>query len=254
MKLLKKASSRKTISDILETGVLNKIEGNRKIPAPYEMKFLNKSYIDEVISLENLVVSLLEREDLFIKDSKDFFMEKIFDGKGLLIGVLCEGKLVAYRSVSFPMNSARNFGKDHENIPEDELSRVMHFEATVVHPDFRGNSLQEKMSRYALDFGMAHGMLHVCTTISPYNYPSIKNIMKVGLTVRGIKRIDNEEYEGKLRLLMAMDFRDKPKMLYDDSISIDHRDIEKQKELLRMGYTGYKVQKTDSGFDMVYGK
>ena len=254
MKLLKKASSRKTISDILETGILNMMDGDKKRPAKYEMKFLNKSHIDDVIELENLVVSLLEREELFVKDSKDFFMEKIFDGKGLLIGVFSEGKLVAYRSVSFPMDSTRNFGKDHKNIPPGELSRVMHLEATVVHPDFRGNSLQEKMSRYALDFGKARGILHVCTTISPYNYPSLKNIMSLGLTVRGLERIENKEYGGKLRFLMTMDFRDKPKILYDDSISVNHSDIEEQKELLRMGYIGYKVQKSDSGFDIIYGK
>jgi len=218
------------------------------------MKFLNKRHLDEVVALEDLVVSLLEREDLFVKDSKEFFLEKIFDGKGLLIGVFSEGNLIAYRSVSFPMNSERNFGKYHGAIPENELSRVMHFEATVVHPSYRGNSLQERMSIYAIDFARARGMIHVCTTISPYNYPSLKNIMSLGLTARGIENIDGEEYGGKLRLLFARDLREGSSRVYEDSLAADHSDIEKQRELIELGYEGYSVMRTASGFDIVYGK
>ncbi|AOT70811.1 GNAT family N-acetyltransferase [Geosporobacter ferrireducens] len=242
------------VKHLLEQGILNKIEGEKRIRVPYEMMLIDAAYLNDVLALQAFVSNHLENEQTFVADSETFMREEILaPGRGRMIGVFSEGKLIAYRNISFPKpDSDYNLGREC-NIPEEELGKVSILEATVVHPQYRGNRLQARLLKHTIPLLESLGYYHVFSTISPYNYPSLKNVMDTGLVIRDLKNRSGV-YEGKLRFLLARDLRKPSRIDFVEQVVFSNRDIEKQQQLLQQGFIGYQLIKKAEGFDIIYGK
>lgn len=204
----------------------------------YEMRMLEKSDIENMVELQNLVAAGLKNPQTFVVDSKEFILTQVLDdGMGRAIGVFAEGRLVAFRTITFSGNDEYHLGREL-NIPEDELDYVVHLEATVVHPEFRGNRLQAKMMTHTFDIIDKLGYYHVCCTIHPFNYPSLKNVMDSGLAIEALDRRVGS-YEGKWRFLLHRDMRQNDAQQYKNCIEIENGRIRQQQELLDKGYVGF---------------
>ena len=239
---------------LLEQGILNKVEGQERIRVPYEMMLIDETYLNDVLNLQTFVSNSLDNEQTFVVDSREFMQEEILaPGRGKMIGVFSEGKLIAYRNISFPRSdSDYNLGKELD-IPKEELDKVSILEATVVHPQYRGNRLQARLLKQTIPLIEGLGYYHILSTISPYNYPSLKNVMDSDLVIRDLKNRGGV-YEGKLRFLLARDLR-KPCIIdFIERIAVSNGDIEKQQELIQKGFIGFKLVKNAGGFDVEYGK
>jgi ribosomal protein S18 acetylase RimI-like enzyme len=157
---------------------------------PYEMKFLNKDSLRELVGLQNLIGENLSEPEIFkLHNNKDF--KNIFQSENSVIGVETVDGLVAYSIIRIPGLADDNLGRDIE-LPREEHTEVAHLQATAVHPLFRGNGLQQKMARAHLDELEKMGYKHVCCTVSPRNPISLANIMSCGFVIKGlIPKFDN---------------------------------------------------------------
>ena len=239
---------------IVENGFLIKNNGMMKELVEYKIMFLNKNYLDDILALQAEVLDSLENPDTFVPDTRDFIRDSLISGKhGKVIGVLSESKLIAYRTINFPRQNKNNLGRDI-SLSTEALEKVAHLESTVVHPHYRGNKLQSKMLPYSLKSIKELGYETILTTISPYNYPSLKNVMDYGLTIIDLKHREGE-YEGKLRYLLTLNLiEENRKRKLTNGIKIKNNEILMQQQLLRKGYRGYKIVKQEESFDVYYRK
>lgn len=242
------------VKHMIEQGILNKTQGTTVRRVPYEVILLDKRYLPAVLALQDYVSNSLEDDQTFVTDSKEFMEEEILaPGKGKMLGVLCEQELIAYRNISFPCKgSTFNLGIELEIDPQ-ELDKVAVLEATVVHPNYRGNALQARLLNHTLRLIEELGYYHVLSTISPYNYPSLKSVMSGQLVIRDLKNRDGV-YRGRLRFLLARDLRKSLKTSFSNVVIVPNGEIERQMELLKEGYIGYELRKQEGFFEIVYGK
>lgn len=221
----------------------------------YEMVILDKTNIDELIDLQNEVARHLKNPETFVMDSREFIFNEVLDkDKGRAIGVFAGKGLIAFRTVSFPGKSQFNMGRELE-LPEDELDHVVHLEATVVHPEYRGNKLQAKMMKHTFDMVFKLGYYHILCTVSPFNYPSLKNVMDAGLVIKALGQREGP-YEGKWRFLLHRDLRFIGTKRYRRSIEVENEKLDKQIEILNRGYQGFLLSRNrymDDEFMIHYG-
>lgn len=246
--------------DRIETGtILQRLEDGTE-EKTYEMIFLDHTHLDQVMALQEVIYDTIDNREKFVPDPREFYDEiALTEGRGKMIGVFVEGEMIAARSISFPGLSYENLAWDL-NLPEEEMLRVCHLEASMVRPDYRGNRLQGLMMRPTLKYARQRGCGMVLCTVSPYNYPSLKNVMEAGLLVRDVK-VREGVYGGKLRFLLAMNLRRQVEPVFLESCAVMNTVIEVQKGLLEAGYVGYRLEKVPGElpggmpyFIMRYGK
>ncbi len=151
---------------------------------PYEMKFLCKDSLQDLISLQNMIAENLPEPEIFrLHDESDF--EDVFQSGHSVIGVITDVGLVAYSIIRIPGPAKDNLGRDL-NLSEEEQIKTAHLQATVVHPLFRGSGLQRKMARAHLEKIAEMGYEHVCCTVSPQNPVSLHNILSCRFVIRGL--------------------------------------------------------------------
>lgn len=240
------------MKEVIEYGTLIKRNGEYKDTVAYKMIFLDETYLEEILDLQEKVFKTLDNLETFVPDTKEFMEKSIFPpDQGRVIGVFTNEGLIAYRTINFPGKDEKNLGREI-NLIGNDLDKVAHLESTVVHPLYRGNRLQAKMLPHSIKLIRELGYEFVLTTISPYNYPSLKNVMDQGLTIKNLK-IRNNEYKGKLRYLLSIDFINTNKEI-TDIIIVKNTDLLKQQELLAEGYEGYQIEKREGYFDVMYCK
>lgn len=240
----------------ISTGTILQQTTDGPVEKQYEMAYLTRDHIDQVLKLQQLVYESMDDQQKFVPDPREFFEEvALKDGKGRMIGVFVEGEMIAARSISFPGLSYENLGWEL-HLDEEDLKRVCHLEASMVRPDFRGNHLQGVMLKPTMEYLQQAGYCMILCTISPFNYPSLKNVMDAGLLIRDVK-VRGGAYGGKLRFLLALNLCRPVTPTYSDLCTVQNTDVTVQKSLLSLGYAGYSLKKLPGKrkfFAIQYGK
>jgi GNAT superfamily N-acetyltransferase len=158
-----------------------------------------------------------------------------------IIGVFNKtGEIIAYRYIGFPGYSEKNLGNDI-NMASNELSKVAHLETTVVHPDYRGNSLQSLTLQQALPMIREFGYNHVLCTVSPQNAYSLFNVIKNGLRIKALKKKYGTEEDGKdgmWRYILHKNLEPAVARKTNQLLSIPLADLEHQKKIISEGFVG----------------
>lgn len=204
---------------------------------PFVMRFLSEDDVDEVFALHRLVVDGLSHPHLFRPDSRPF-MEKHIAERGRTVGIFCAGALVAYAAISFPGDDDDNLGRDLP-VPPGELHNVGNYEGSAVHPEYRGNRFQKRMTDVRHAFALAHDRYHILGTVSPMNPVSLANFLGLDCRVKNIKR----KYDGMVRLIIHRDLRqERPQPLSPATfIDVPLSEMETQSRLLHVGFQGFRV-------------
>lgn len=212
----------------------------------YEVKFLDINSIDYVIKLQEIMVQALPDKEIFRLTTLEEFRD-ILAVQRSVIGVLTKHGLIAYNVISFPGKEGDNFGVDI-GLPQEELGKVAHLKAVVVHPDYRGNQLQRRLGKAHTEVIRDLGYRHVCSTVSPKNAVSIQNHFANGFVIKGLK----VKYGDRLRYIMYKNifhtFVPGP-----DVAEVDGTDIDGQKTLIDRGFAGFKIQTQNKGWRVMYG-
>lgn len=236
------------MKDFIESGILKRTRNNTIKMVNYDMKFLNESHLDEILQLQDVVFYSLQNKELFVSDSRDFILNQVLKpGRGKAIGIFVADKLIAYRTIAYPGISDWNLGRELD-IDESNLDKVVHLEATAVHPDYRGNRLQAKMLKHTINYVEGLGYHYIMSTVSPYNYPSLKSVIGSQLSIHSINLRDGI-YGGKLRYLLLRDLKAIKKRLPKSIVKVKNKNISLQMKLLEAGYIGDSIERAGTNFE-----
>lgn len=151
----------------------------------------------EIHKLMKYVYDNLERKDLFMCDSMENVLH-ILNGHGYGVAVCnLKGDIIASLLCFIPKETEENLGWDL-GFCKEELLRVVHMESAVVHPDYRGNGLEDKMLQLAEEWTDKDQYNIFLATVSPYNEASKKTVSRRGYEVRMRK----QKYGGLERLIV----------------------------------------------------
>ena len=219
----------------IEHGVAH-VEGF-EVPQPFVMRFVQEDDLDRLYKLHLAVVSALHHPHAFRLDSRAF-MEQQIERRGRTVGVFCAGDLVAYAAISFPDGDPDNLGRDLP-LPASELGKVANYDGSAVHPLYRGNQFQRRMTDVRHRCALLHGRNHILGTVSPFNPVSLQNFLALGCRVKGLKT----KYGGMLRLIIHRDLLEPQPQALDPGSFIDVplSDADAHVRLTRTGFQGLRV-------------
>ena len=236
------------MNEVIESGQIRKYGKSSSKEVAYDLTLLDEGRLRNIMDLQELIVQDLSDPELFHPDSIHFIRDRIRK-RGRVIGVVSEKRLIAYRILSFPGSDHDNLGIDLK-LPKGELHKVAHLEFFVVHPAYRGNSLQLKTLAPTIRIVRDLNYDHLCATVSPKNYPTLSNLLKGSLIIKEMK----EKYGGKLRFILYKNLKIPIIRETTYTIIVKNADISGHKKALKQGYYGYMVRKKEGGFEIVYGK
>lgn len=149
--------------------------------APVRFKRLTEEDLPAVHRLHALAHSLISQPGLLAKETDDFFLSHIHD-VGQLYGSFLEDDLIAYTVLGLPKVSDYNFGRQF-GLSENELENVAHCDGSIVHPDWRGNHLQQRFIDWRLLIAIHYGKKHAISTAAPKNSASWCNLIRSGFAI-----------------------------------------------------------------------
>ena len=204
---------------------------------PYEMRFVRPSELDALFSLHQAIVARLDHPHVFRPDSKAF-MAKHIDERGRTVGTFVDRQMVAYAAISFPDDDPDNLGRDLP-LPPEEYRHVADYDGSAVHPDFRGNKLQLRMTDMRHRYALVHDRYHILGTVSPYNAFSLANFLALGCRVKNIKR----KYGDMIRLIIHCDLHEAASPPFEPGSfrEMDLVEIDAIARLLAQGFHGFRV-------------
>ncbi len=172
---------------------LKRNDGEEKVG---EIRELDLSYLDEVVSLNEDILNKLENKEIYARTTRDEFYEYLTE-KGKIIGCIVNGKLIAMGIYGVLKNNEKNYGYDLD-MNEEEVLTVCQIEATVVSKEFRGNRLQKKICEVIEKIAKKDKMKIISATASPINSYSVNTFFNLGYEIYKEK----EKYGGLRRYIL----------------------------------------------------
>jgi len=231
----------------------------------FEINFLQADSLPDLLRLQNIIAANLPCPEIFMLHD-DLYLREILLHERSVIGVAAEEGLIAFSMIRIPGLAHDNLGRDM-NLPEEELCKVAHLQAAAVHPAYRGNGLQRKLTFAHLDVIEELGFGHACCTVSPKNPVSLANYLSCGLVIeelrpkmqgwwrfilhKNIRQANSKDTDGAVDMNVPMDGSGKQK---EEESRIRISDIEGQLDLLRRGFKGYKISSLSDGVNVYYAK
>jgi ribosomal protein S18 acetylase RimI-like enzyme len=216
------------------------------------MKFLQTGSLPDLMSLQNVIAANLPSQEIFMLHEEKYLQEALRLERSVL-GVTAEEGLIAYSIIRIPGHSNDNLGRDID-LPEEVLSKVAHLQAAAVHPAYRGNGLQRKLTFAHMAVIEEMGCEHVCCTVSPKNPVSLANYLSCGLVIEGLR----PKMQGWWRYILHKN------ILHPNSIDMDGAvvhgvwikisDTDGQLDLMKRGYRGCKIACIAKGAEVFYAR
>lgn len=217
----------------------------------YTVRLLSKEHISQLQELQELVVdTLTEKKNLQPLTYEE--LDYILTGRGLMIGAFTEKGLIAFRALLIPPIDEEHLGLD-AGLEAEELPRVIYQEISNVHPDYRGNRLQQTLAHLIMEeLGkLDQRFTYVACTVAPFNIPSLKDKFKQGMEIAAlkikyvnqlryifIKRLDGEGSGGEI----------------SEITRVQMGDVDRQQTLLHEGWRGISLEEEDGGYQVLYVK
>lgn len=216
----------------------------------FHVTLLSREHIEQILSLQNVVVEALEDKGRLQPLSQEEF-QYILEGNGMMIGAFIKNELIAFRALLVPPIDDEHLGLDI-GLSESELHRVIYQEISNVHPDCRGNGMQKILANVIMDeLQKEDGKYdYVCCTVAPFNIPSLKDKFAQGMEIAALK----EKYGGSMRYVFVKELRKDIERDWSDVKSVPMSDFDGQKKLLAEGYLGHKMEKHNETYSVQFAK
>lgn len=217
----------------------------------YTVRLLNKEDIDQLQELQELVVLGLKEKSILQPLTYEE-LGYILDGNGLMIGAFTEYGLIAFRALLIPPIDEEHLGLD-AGLPEEELEDVIYQEISTVHPDYRGNRLQQTLAHLIMEElgNLQRCFTYAACTVAPFNIPSLKDKFSQGMEIAALKI----KYAGQLRYIFIkrLDGRGTRGEIYELE-RVPMEDTAGQQALLGEGWRGISMEEEKGGYVVVYVK
>ncbi|MED0930611.1 GNAT family N-acetyltransferase [Bacillus mobilis] len=216
----------------------------------FHVTLLSLEHIDQILSLQNVVVEALEDKSRLQPLSLEEF-QYILEGNGMMIGAFIENELIAFRALLVPPIDEKHLGLDI-GIAESELHRVIYQEISNVHPNSRGNGMQKILATVIMNELQKEDSKYdyVCCTVAPFNIPSLKDKFAQGMEIAALK----EKYGGSIRYVFVKELRGDKVRDWTEIENVLMSDAGGQQALLSEGYRGYEMEKIDEDFVVKFGR
>ncbi|MED0873342.1 GNAT family N-acetyltransferase [Bacillus mobilis] len=216
----------------------------------FHVTLLSLEHIDQILSLQNVVVEALEDKSRLQPLSLEEF-QYILEGNGMMIGAFIENELIAFRALLVPPIDEEHLGLDI-GIAESELHRVIYQEISNVHPNSRGNGMQKILATVIMNELQKEDSKYdyVCCTVAPFNIPSLKDKFAQGMEIAALK----EKYGGSIRYVFVKELRGDKVRDWTEIENVLMSDAGGQQALLSEGYRGYEMEKIDEDFVVKFGR
>lgn len=158
--------------------ILNRYQGKEAVVLA-QVRRCTEDDLDAVYGLQEYVRSRMEKPELFLPDEREELCRMLQTG-------LCVGVFVAQALVGFLI--LRYCGEDEHNyaavldIPRSEWKYWANADSAAVHPDYRGNRLQQRMLKLAEEW-RDPAIIGLAATVSPQNRYSLDNVLACGFSV-----------------------------------------------------------------------
>lgn len=216
--------------DCLESGTLPVHGGS------YSLVFLQPRHTDAIRALHETVIGRLpdSEKSFVLPRSEDYFRGHFTRGNGsAIMGVVCEGKLVAKCLIIHPdrgETSADLGGAILHSTPED--TSIM--QSATVHPDFCRNGIMSMMINHWLEHALWHGRMHVLAEMETRNEKSRDRFLKAGLNIIGEHKspVDGADIYNageRTKYALAMSFTSAAQTRLPDGIKIPPQNLYGQK-------------------------
>ncbi|UYX52921.1 GNAT family N-acetyltransferase [Bacillus thuringiensis] len=229
---------------VLYEGILKQNE------QPFHVTLLSLEDIEQILSLQNIIVEALEDKSRLQPLSQEEF-QYILEGNGMMIGAFIENELIAFRALLVPPIDDEHLGLDI-GLPESELHRVIYQEISNVHPNCRGNGMQKILAKVIMDELQKEDSKYdyVCCTVAPFNIPSLKDKFAQGMEIAALK----EKYGGSMRYVFVKELRKDEESNWTAVKDVPMSDVSEKQALLSEGYRGYKMEKINGDFVVKFGR
>jgi hypothetical protein len=217
---------------------------------PFHVTLLSREHIEQILSLQNVVVEALEDQGRLQPLSLEEF-QYILEGNGMMIGAFIENELIAFRALLVPPIDDEHLGLDI-GLPKSQLHRVIYQEISNVHPNCRGNGMQKILAAVIMDELQKEDSQYdyVCCTVAPFNIPSLKDKFAQEMEIAVLK----EKYGGSMRYVFVKELRGDKERDWTDVKDVPMSDAGGQQALLSEGYRGYEMEKVDGDFVVKFGR
>lgn len=217
--------------------------------AKYEVYVLTEEHIPQLMTLQLEVVEALENKAI-LQPLDDEELSFILRGNGLMIGVFVEEKLIAFRALLQPAIDDEHLGYDIGLKTEAQLKKVLYQEISNVHPAYRGFGLQRTMADIIMQQIDLTKFTVVCATVMPGNIASLKDKFSQGMHVAALKL----KYGGKLRYVFMKEIVQEQKTSWAEEEWVAMSDTKAQQQLLKSGFIGISLKKTEEIWLVQYVK
>ena len=216
----------------------------------YIVRRLTEIDIPAVLRLQDIVVQHLNDKTKLQPLSEEEF-RYITSGNGLLIGVFVEEELISFRALVVPDTLEEHLGLD-AGLPEADFGSVIYQDISNVHPDWRGLSLQKRMATWIMnEFASGeHPYKYVCSTVAPFNIPSLKDKFAQGMEIVALK----PKYGGHLRYIFCKELKEISIKRDGEPVVCKMADTKEQQKLLALGYRGQKLVVEEDVYYVEYRK
>lgn len=215
----------------------------------YEVRRLIVEDIESILNMQDEAAEQLVDKDVLQTLSREEY-EYILGGKGLMVGAFIRNELIAFRALLVPPTDEEYLGR-HVGLA-DSTEQIIYQEISIVHPDYRGNRLQQKLATLIMEElnKSSHGFQYVCCTVAPFNIPSLKDKFNQGMKIGALIQV----YEGKLRYVFVRRIHEEEEKEWEQTKKIPMDQTEKQQELLQAGWVGNKLVKIEDTYVIQFVK
>lgn len=213
----------------------------------FSVQFLTVDDLPLIMKLQKKVENALSSSTILEPLSKEEFTV-ILSGDRLMIGVFVDEKMIAFRALLEPEIDTEHLGID-AGLSEKDLPKVIYQEISTIDPDFQGNGLQNYMGKIVMKIIDNKHFRYVCATVAPFNIPSLKDKLKLGLEIVALK----EKYGGKLRYIFMKDLAaSKSERVYKAESFVKMSEIEEQQKLIAAGFRGTAIKEVEDEWYVCY--
>lgn len=197
------------------------------------LRFAEKYDIERVMDIQAAAYDQMNPEWLSTVNRASYIEE--IEHQHMVVAVE-DNQVVAFRMVVVPE-------EDYLGQALNDYRRVIYYDITVVHPDYRGRGYQTKMGQFLYDEVIKPQSFDwVLCTVHPDNTASMVDKFKLGMAVVYL----GEMYGGKERFILM---REDSMNWADDTVIVPLVERQRIAELLTAGYFGRQLIDDELLFD-----
>ncbi|WP_029054291.1 GNAT family N-acetyltransferase [Sporosarcina ureae] len=212
------------------------------------LSLLTEDQLPEVLALQQRIIAVLEQPDFLQPLTEEEFVY-ILRGNGMMVGAFIDHRLIAFRAMLDPGEDEEHLGID-AGVLTNELSSVLYSEISGVDPDYRGHGLQTKLGKWLMEHVERDRYRYICTTVAPFNIPSLKDKFALGLRIKELK----VKYGNKLRYILFKDLQEPSRGTTSEQQFVLMENTEQQQKLLKQGWIGEYIEKKNDHWYVKYVK